>query len=165
MAFPGPFNPLLQSCHCRFTMLQPRVRAAWKSVRRLRYDVRCSFPSNAAVLDMPSILHPSRNLYHLAKLKCLASTGLLKVADLVDHRCLLSTVKPPRVPSNLWFIDSDSSSGSDSDNFAPPARSGRPRSAHVKLQSRLNGGRSILPSLATDKLLAPPLCRTLLMAL
>src|SRR5258706_5399831 len=64
-AFPGPFNPLLQSCHCRFTMLQPRVRAAWKSIRRLRYDVRCSFPSDAAVLDMPSILHPSRKLCHL----------------------------------------------------------------------------------------------------
>src|SRR5258706_2162299 len=96
-AFPGPFNPLLQSCHCRYTMLQPRVRAAWKSIRRLRYDIRCSFPSAAAVLDMPSILHPSRNLYHLAKLTCLVSTGLLKVGDLVNHRHLLSTAKAPRV--------------------------------------------------------------------
>ncbi len=55
--FPGPFNPLLQSCHCRFTLLQPRVRAAWKSIQHLRYDIRCSFPSTTAVLNMPSILH------------------------------------------------------------------------------------------------------------
>ncbi len=30
--FSGRFNPLLQSCHCRYTLLQPRVRAAWKSI-------------------------------------------------------------------------------------------------------------------------------------
>ena len=33
--FPSPFNPLLQSCHCRHTMLEPRVLAAWISLRRL----------------------------------------------------------------------------------------------------------------------------------
>src|SRR5258706_5012069 len=64
--FPGSLNPLLQSCHCRFTQLHPRVSAAWKSIRRLRYDIRCSFPSGAAVMDMPSILHPSRKLYNLS---------------------------------------------------------------------------------------------------
>ena len=37
--FSGHFNPLLQSCHCRFTNLQPRVRAAWKSIRHLHYDI------------------------------------------------------------------------------------------------------------------------------
>ena len=59
-AFPGRMNPLLQSCHCRYTMLEPRVRDAWRSLRSLHYDVRCSFPSEQAVLDMPSVLHPSR---------------------------------------------------------------------------------------------------------
>src|SRR5258706_7333877 len=161
-AFPGPFNPLLQSCHCRFTMLQPRVHTAWKSVRRLRYDVRCSFPSAAAVLDMPSILHPSRKLYNLAKLTCLVSTGLLTVGDLVNNQRLLAATHAPRVRRNLRFIDSDSSSGSDDDAFAPPLRTGRPRSAHVKLRSRVKGVRSMPPGVATDKLLAPPMCRNLL---
>src|SRR5258706_1729794 len=110
--FPGPFNPLLQSCHCRFTMLQPRVRAAWKSVRRLRYDVRCSFPSDSAVLDMPSVLHPSRKLYNLAKLTCLVSTRLLTVRDLVNHRRILAMVKTPRISRNLRFMESESSSQS-----------------------------------------------------
>src|SRR5258706_16477219 len=79
--FPGRFNPLLQSCHCRYTNLQPRVRAAWKSIQRLHYDIRYSFPSDAAVLDMPSILHPSRKLYQITKLNCLISTGLLTVGS------------------------------------------------------------------------------------
>src|SRR5258706_1389839 len=161
-AFPGLFNPLLQSCHCRFTLLQPRVRAAWKSVRRLRYDIRCSFPSAAAVLDMPSVLHPSRRLYNLAKLTCLVSTGLMTVGDLVNHRRLLTANKAPRVRKNLRFVDSDSSSGSDEDAFAPPLRTGRPRSTHVKLRSRIKGVRSMPPSVATDKLLAPLMCRNLL---
>src|SRR5258706_3291863 len=134
-AFPGLFNPLLQSCHCRFTMLQPRVHTAWKSVRRLRYDIRCSFPSVAAILDMPSILHPSRKLYNLAKLTCLVSTGLLTVGDLVNHRQLLTATKAPRVRKYLRFVDSDSSSRSDEDAFAPPLRTGRPHSTHVKLRS------------------------------
>src|SRR5258706_1285701 len=160
--FPGPFNPLLQSCHCRFTMLQPRVRAAWKSVRRLRYDVRCSFPSDAAVLDMPSVLHPSRKLYNLAKLTCLVSTGLLTVGDLVNHRRILAMVKTPRISRNLRFIDSDSSSESDADAFALPRRTGRPRSAHVKLRSHIKGVKSMPPGIATDTLLAPPMCCNLL---
>src|SRR5258706_688165 len=162
LAFPRPFNPLLQSCHCRFTMLQPRVQAAWKSIRRLRYDVRCSFPSAAAVLDMPSVLHPSRRLYNLAKLTCLVSTGLLTVGDLVNHRRLLSTIKAPHAPWNLRFIDSDSSSDTDAGAFAPPLRTGRPRSAHVKLRSCLKGVRSMTPGVATDRLLALPMCRNLL---
>ena len=90
--FPGPFNPLIQSCHCRYTMLEPRVRAAWATIRSLRYDVRCAFPSEAAVLDMPSILHPSRRLYHLSKLKCLVSTGLTSVGHLANSKQLLSTL-------------------------------------------------------------------------
>ena len=93
--FPGPFNPLLQSCHCRHTLLEPRVLAAWISLRHLRYDVRCSFPLSTAVLDMPSILHPSRRLYHLSRLKCLVSTKLSKVGDLVNHKRLLSSIKVP----------------------------------------------------------------------
>ncbi len=137
--FPGPFNPLLQSCHCRFTQLQPRVQAAWKSIQRLHYDIRCSFPSNAAVMDMPSILHPSRKLYNLAKLKCLASTGLLTVYHLVNHPRFLSSPKVPRVHKKLRFVASDSSSDSDGFAFKPPTRSGRPRSAHTLLRSRIKG--------------------------
>src|SRR5258706_12716667 len=108
-------------------MLLPRVHAAWKSVRRLRYNIRCSFPSAAAVLDMPSILHPSRKLYNLAKLTCLVSTGLLSVSDLVNHRRLLSDIKAPCAHRNLRFIGSDSSSESDADAFDPPLRYVIPR--------------------------------------
>src|SRR5258706_15709818 len=140
-------------------MLQPRVRTAWKFVRRLRYDIRCSFPSVAAILDMPSILHPSRKLYNPAKLTCLVSTGLLTVGDLVNHRQLLTANKAPHVRKNLRFVDSDSSSGSDGDAFAPPLRTGRPRSTHVKLRSRIKGVRSMPPGVDTDKLSAPPMCR------
>src|SRR5258706_4544369 len=111
---------------------------------------------------MPSILHPSRKLYNLAKLTCLVSTGLLTVGNLVNHCHLLSGIRTPRVHRNLHFIDSDSSSGSDTDTFAPPLRSGRPRSTHVKLRSRIKGVRSMPPGLASDKLLARPMCRTLL---
>src|SRR5258706_8097797 len=124
--FSGRFNPLLQSCHCRYTNLQPRVLAAWKSIRRLRYDIRCSFPSGAAVMDMPSILHPSRKLYNLSKLHCLVSTGLLTVDHLVNHRRFLSSNKVPRVHKRLKFVVSDSSSDSDEDDFAPPPGPSRP---------------------------------------
>jgi len=118
-AFPGSFNPLLQSCFCRYTQLQPRVRAAWRSIRTLKYDIRCSFPSDAAILDMPSVLHPSRRPYHLSKLKCLVSTGLTTVRHLVHHQELL---QPPRKgPSHppRCFIESGSSSEPDSDRFEP----------------------------------------------
>jgi len=160
--FPGRLNPLLQSCHCRFTSLQPRVCAAWKSIRRLHYDVRCSFPSDAAVLDMPSILHPSRKQYKITKLHCLVSTGLLTVGGLVDHRQLLTAGKAPRIHRKLRFVDSDSSSDSDGDVFVPPPRASRPRSAHVLLRSRIKGVKSMPPGIATDKLLAPPMCCNLL---
>ncbi len=159
--FSGHFNPLLQSCHCRYTNLQPRVRAAWKSIRRLCYDIRCSFPSRAAMLDMPSILHPSRKLYKISKLKCLVSTDLLTVDRLVNHRQFLSSSKVSRVPRRLKFIDSDSSSD-NTDVFAPPPGTGRPRSAHILHRSRVKGVRSMLPGIDTDKLLAPHMCRNLL---
>lgn len=120
--FPGPFNPLLQSCHCRHTLLEPRVLTAWLSIRRLHYDIRCCFPSRAAVLDMPAILHPSRKTYHLSKLKCLVSTNLATVGRLVNHKIHLASLK---APSNRRFILSDSSSADDSDTFAP-SRPGRP---------------------------------------
>src|SRR5258706_2376631 len=111
---------------------------------------------------MPSILHPSRKLYNIAKLNCLVSTGLLTVGSLVDHRRLLTANKAPRIHKRLRFVDSDSSSGSDEDVFAPPPRTGRPRSTHVIHRSRIKGVRSLPPTIATDKLLAPHMCRNLL---
>ena len=83
-AFPGKMNPLLQSCHCRYTMLEPCVRDAWKSLRSLCYDIRCSFPSEQAVLDMPSVLHPSRRTYQLSRLRCIVNTGKLTVGALLS---------------------------------------------------------------------------------
>src|SRR5258706_663194 len=160
--FSGRFNPLLQSCHCRYTNLQPRVRAAWKSIRRLHYNVRCSFPSRAAVMDMPSILHPSRKLYKINKLECLVSTDLLTVNHLVNHRRFLSSSKIPRVRIRLMYIDSDSSSDADTDVFAPLPSTGRPRSAHVLHRSCVKGVKSMLPSINSDRLLAPHICCNLL---
>ena len=163
-AFPRPFNPLLQSCHCRYTLLEPRVRAAWASVRSLRYDIRCAFPSRAAVLDMPSILHPSRRLYHLSKLKCLVSTGLTTVGHLVNSKPLLSAMSiRPKAARRFHGFDPDSSDpSSDSGSFAPTRRTGRPQSSVVKLRSRIKGVRSMAPGLDTDIKLARPMARNLL---
>src|SRR5258706_9904877 len=111
---------------------------------------------------MPSILHPSRKLYQITKLNCLVSTGLLPVGSLVDHRRLLMAGKAPRIRKTLRFVGSDSSSASDEDVFAPPPRTGRPRSTHVIHRSRIKGVRSMPPGIATDKLLAPHMCRNLL---
>ena len=163
-SFPGPFNPLLQSCHCRYTMLEPRVRAAWASIRTLRYDIRCAFPSRAAILDMPSILHPSRRVYNLSKLKCLASTGLTTVGHLVDSKRLLSALSRRPKPARRFITRSsdDSHSSEDSDTFAPARRSGRPQSTDVKLRSCIKGVRALPPGLDTDIKLAAPMVRNLL---
>ncbi len=48
------------------------------------------------------------------------------------------------------------------DVFAPPPGTGRPRSDHILRRSRIKGVRSMLPSVDTDKLLAPHMCCNLL---
>ena len=163
-AFPGPFNPLLQSCHCRYTLLEPRVRAAWASIRSLRYDIRCAFPSQAAVLDMPSVLHPSRRTYHLSKLKCLVSTGLTTVGRLADSKQLLSALSKRPKPTRRFITHSSDEScpSSDSETFTPARRPGRPQSSVVKLRSRLKGVRALPPGLDTDIMLAAPMVRNIL---
>ena len=159
-AFPGALNPLLQSCHCRYTMLEPRVRDAWKSLRSLRYDIRCSFPSEEAIMDMPSILHPSRKTYQLSKLKCIISTGLLRITDLINFGKASSTRAGPTPFSGRFIRHDESSSGSD--DYSPPAITGHPRASHTKLRSRIKGVRALPPGPETDKLLAGPMCRNLL---
>ena len=159
-AFPGRMNPLLQLCHCRYTMLEPRVRDAWKSLRSLCYDVRCSFPSKQAVLDMPSVLHPSRRTYQLSRLKCIVNTGKLTVGDLVSHK-QVTLPRARQTPPNRKFIkDNDSSDCSDS--YTPPAVTGRPRSNHTMLRSRIKGVRKMTPGLESDKKLAVPMSRNIL---
>ena len=158
--FPGSLNPLLQSCHCRYTLLEPRVRDAWKSLRSLRYDIRCSFPSEEAILDMPSILHPSRRTYQLSRLKCIVTTGLLKVADLVNFDKGSGARNYP-APFSGRFIKNDGTS-SESDDYAPPAITGRPRASHTKLRSRIKNVRTLPPGPETDRKLAGPMCRNLL---
>ena len=162
--FPGPFNPLLQSCHCRYTMLEPRVRAAWASIRALRYDVRCAFPSRAAILGMPSLLHPSRRIYGLSRLKCLVSTGLTTVGHLADSKRLLSALTSRPKPARRFVAHSsdESCSSEDSDTFTPARRTGRPQSAIVKLRSRVKGVRALPPGLDSDIILAAPMVRNLL---
>ncbi len=114
------------------------------------------------MLDMPSILHPSRKLYKIAKFNCLVSTGLLSVYHLVNHQRFLSTAKTPRTHKRLRFVALDSSSDSDKDSFMPSPRTGRPRSTHILLRSCVKGVKSMLPSVDTDKVLAPHMCRNLL---
>ncbi len=111
---------------------------------------------------MPSVLHPSRKLYKICKLDCLVSTGLTTVGHLVNHRRFLSSGKAPRIHRKLTFVASDSSSDSDTEAFVPPPGTGRPKSAHILHRSRIKGVKSMLPSIATDKLLAPHMCRNLL---
>ena len=130
-AFPGRMNPLLQSCHCRYTMLEPRVRDAWKSLRSLRYDIRCSFPSEQAVLDMPSVLHPSRRIYQLSRLRCIVNTKKLTVGDLVSQKQVTTPGVQKATPRRRFIQDDDSSDCSDS--YTPPAVTGRPRSSRTKL--------------------------------
>ena len=162
--FPGPFNPLLQSCHCHYTMLEPCVRAAWASIRLLRYDIRCAFPSHAAVLDMPSILHPSRRVYNLSKLRCLVSTGLTSVGLLTNSKQILSALSNRAKPARRFVAHSsdDSRSSEDSDTFIPARRTGCPQSTVVKLRSRIKGVRALPPGLDTDIKLAAPMARNLL---
>ena len=159
-AFPGRMNPLLQSCHCRYTMLEPRVRDAWRSLRSLHYDIRCSFPSEQAILDMPLVLHPSRRTYQLSRLRCIVNTGKLTVGDLVSNK----QVTPPRArkapPHRKFVADSDSSDSLDS--YTPLAITGRPRSGHTKLRSRLKGVRKLTPGLESDRRLAIPMSRNIL---
>ena len=159
-AFPGRLNPLLQSCHCRYTMLEPHVRDTWKSLRSLRYDVRCSFPSEPAILDMPSVLHPSRRTYQLSRLKCLVNTGKLTVGDLISQK---QVALPPakKAPPRRRFIEDDESSDC-SDSYTPLAISGRPRSIRTKLRSRLKGVKKLAPGLESDMKLAIPMSRNIL---
>ena len=159
-AFPGALNPLLQSCHCRYTMLEPRVRDAWKSLRTLRYDVRCSFPSEEAVMDMPSILHPSRRTYQLSKLKCIISANLLKVRDLINFSVPSNTRNRPAPFSGRFIRHEDSSS--ESDDYRPPKVTGRPRAPQTKLRSRIKGVKKLPPGRGTDLRLAGPMSRNLL---
>ena len=159
-AFPGRMNPLLQLCHCRYTLLEPRVRDAWKSLRSLHYDVRCSFPSEQAILDMPSVLHPSRRTYQLSKLKCLVNTGKLTVGDLVSHK-QVALPKARKAHPNRRFVRDDDLSDC-SDGYTPPAITGRPRSSHNKLRSRIKGVRRMTPGLESDKKLAIPMSRNIL---
>ena len=160
-AFPGKLNPLLQSCHCRYTMLEPRVRDAWRSLRSLRYDIRCSFPSEQAILDMPSILHPSRQTYQLSRLKCLVNTGRLTVGDLIPSKRDTLPNKTRRVPPGRKFIRGDDSSDC-SDDYTPPAATGRPKSGRTKLRSRIKGVKKLTPGLESDRMLAVPMSRNIL---
>ena len=150
----------MQSCHCRYTMLEPRVRDAWKSLRSLRYNVRCSFPSVQAILDMPSVLHPSRRIYKLSKLKCLVNTGKLTVGDLVSHK-QATMPRARKTPPRRRFVKDDDSSDI-SDSYTPPAVTGRPRSIHTKLRSRIKGVKKLTPGLDSDKKLAVPMSRNIL---
>ena len=159
--FPGKLNPLLQSCHCRYTMLEPRVRDAWKSLRDLRYDVRCSFPSERAILDMPSVLHPSRRTYHLSKLKCIVNTGRLTIGDLVPREQVTAPRTKRKIPLRKKFINDSDSSGC-SDNYEPPAATGRPVSRHTKLRSRIKGVKKLAPGIGSDRKLAIPMSRNIL---
>ena len=159
-AFPGRMNPLLQSCHCRYTMLEPRVRDAWKSIRSLYYDIRCSFPSQQAILDMPSILHPSRRTYKLSTLKCLVNTGKLTIGDLISRK-QVTLPRAKKAPFHRRFVKNDDSSDC-SDDYTPPTVTGRPKSSRTKLRSRIKGVKKLTPGLESDRKMAVPMSRNIL---
>ena len=98
-----PLQPLLQHAHVTLKLLEPRLRQAYVSLRKLGYNVECAFPSKAARNAMPSCYHPALPLPMPRRAALLSHFNLTSIGRLFNPLNKVNAGKRARGP---WTLSS-----------------------------------------------------------